>query len=263
MSGSLDSGEWTVIHRFSRTEMLIGKEGLEILGASSVAVFGIGGVGSFAVEALARAGVGSLVLIDYDDICVTNINRQIHATDRTVGRAKVNVMKERVLEINPDARVTAYKMKYSPDSAGQLLDKGYDYVVDAIDMVSAKLDLIERCVSMNIPVISSMGAGNKLDPTLFRVADIYETNTCPLAKIIRKELRKRGVEALKVVYSVESPVEQKVLSQNSGEGGFASKEQEGRLIRRVPGSISFVPSVAGLVIASEVVKDLLCYERKK
>jgi tRNA A37 threonylcarbamoyladenosine dehydratase len=252
-----------VIHRFSRTEMLIGKEGLEILGASSVAVFGIGGVGSFAVEALARAGVGSLVLVDYDDICITNINRQVHATDRTVGLAKVNVMKERVLDINPDARVTAHKMKYTSDSAGELLNKDYDYVVDAIDMVSSKLDLIERCSLMGIPIISSMGAGNKLDPTLFRVADIFETNTCPLAKVLRKELRKRSVEALKVVYSVESPVEQKVGSQGSGEEGSVGKGEESRLTRRVPGSISFVPSVAGLIVASEVVKDLLAHERKK
>ena len=251
-----------MVHRFSRTEMLIGREGLDILAASKVAVFGIGGVGSFAVEALARAGVGTLVLVDYDDVCITNINRQIHAATGTVGRAKVEVMQERILDINPEARVTALKMLYNSDSASVLLKKDYDYVIDAIDMVTAKLDLITRCVSMGIPIISSMGAGNKLDPTLFKVADIYETNICPLAKVIRKELRKRNIDALKVVYSVESPIPTRINSKDerAEEGSCGKKGEAGK---NVPGSISFVPSAAGLILASEVVKDLLARGRKK
>ncbi len=250
-----------MVHRFLRTEMLIGREGLDILAASRVAVFGIGGVGSFAAEALARSGLGALVLVDYDDICVTNINRQIHATTSTVGRAKVEVMRERILDINPEARVTAIKMKYNAESANTLLQKDYDYVIDAIDMVTAKLDLITRCASMGIPIISSMGAGNKLDPTLFKVADIYETNTCPLAKVIRKELRKRNINALKVVYSVESPISQRINSEDEwAEEGSCDKKGAAR--KNVPGSISFVPSVAGLILAAEVIKDLLVQRRK-
>jgi tRNA A37 threonylcarbamoyladenosine dehydratase len=250
-----------VVHRFSRTEMLIGREGMDILAASRVAVFGIGGVGSFAAEALARAGVGALVLVDHDDVYVTNINRQIHATTSTVGRAKVEVMRERILDINPEARVTAIKMKYNSDSASALLKKDYDYVIDAIDMVTAKLDLITRCVSMGIPIISSMGAGNKLDPTLFKVADIYETSACPLAKVIRKELRKRNINALKVVYSVESPIPQRINSKDEwAEEGCCGEKGAAR--KNVPGSISFVPSAAGLILAAEVIKDLLAWGRK-
>jgi tRNA A37 threonylcarbamoyladenosine dehydratase len=242
--------------------MLIGREGLDMLAASKVAVFGIGGVGSFAAEALARSGVGALILVDYDDVCITNINRQIHATTSTVGRAKVEVMRERILDINPEARVTAVKMMYNSDSAGALLKKDYDYVIDAIDMVTAKLDLITRCTSMGIPIISSMGAGNKLDPTLFKVADIYETNTCPLAKVIRKELRKRNVGALKVVYSVESPTTQRISSKEEW-AEEESHDKKGAAGKNVPGSISFVPSAAGLILAAEVVKDLLARGRKK
>jgi tRNA A37 threonylcarbamoyladenosine dehydratase len=242
--------------------MLIGREGLDMLAASKVAVFGIGGVGSFAAEALARSGVGALILVDYDDVCITNINRQIHATTSTVGRAKVEVMRERILDINPEARVTAVKMMYNSDSAGALLKKDYDYVIDAIDMVTAKLDLITRCTSMGIPIISSMGAGNKLDPTLFKVADIYETNTCPLAKVIRKELRKRNVGALKVVYSVESPTTQRISSKEEW-AEEESHDKKGAAGKNVPGSISFVPSAAGLILAAEAIKDLLTRERKK
>ncbi len=251
-----------MVHRFSRTEMLIGREGLDMLAASKVAVFGIGGVGSFAAEALARSGVGALILVDYDDVCITNINRQIHATTSTVGRAKVEVMRERILDINPEARVTAVKMMYNSDSAGALLKKDYDYVIDAIDMVTAKLDLITRCTSMGIPIISSMGAGNKLDPTLFKVADIYETSTCPLAKVIRKELRKRNVGALKVVYSVESPTTQRISSKEEW-AEEESHDKKGAAGKNVPGSISFVPSAAGLILAAEAIKDLLTRERKK
>lgn len=251
-----------MVHRFTRTEILIGQEGLEVLRAAKVAVFGVGGVGSFTVEALARAGVGGLVLVDHDEVCVSNINRQIHALTGTVGRAKVEVMRERVLGINPGARVEAIKRLYCAQNAEELLSTGYDYVVDAIDMVSSKLDLIERCDALNIPIVSSMGAGNKLDPTLFEVADIYETSVCPLARVIRKELRKRGIANLKVVYSTESPVVQKSLWSGDNTG-YGDEWAAGKARKPVPGSISFVPPVAGLIIAGEVVKGLLSKERKK
>ncbi len=253
-----------MLHSFSRTELLIGREGLDKLRESSVAVFGVGGVGSFAAEALARSGVGRLVLVDHDDICITNINRQVHATTSTVGRPKVDVMRERILDINPNARVVAIKRLYNGDSAGELLAQDYDYVIDAIDMVSSKIDLIVRCNSMNIRVISSMGAGNKLDPGLFRVADLYETSVCPLAKVIRKELRKRDIEALKVVYSTECPVKHKTQTAECREEKFyCSRQQEGVQRRHIPGSMSFVPSAAGLIISAEVIKDLLGYSGKE
>ncbi len=229
-----------MLHSFSRTEILIGREGLDLLKKSKVAVFGVGGVGSFAAEALARCGVGNIVLVDHDDVCITNINRQIHATTGTVGKPKVEVMKERILEINPDARVTAVKRLYSSESSEQLLHTDYDYVIDAIDMVSSKIELIVRCSSMNIRMISSMGAGNKLDPRFFRVADIYETSVCPLARVMRRELKRRNIQRLKVVYSTESPVKQ-----------------------RMPGSVSFVPPVAGLIAAGEAVRDLIGYSGNK
>lgn len=231
---------------FSRTELLIGKEGLSKLKNSTVAVFGIGGVGSFAVEALVRAGVGRLVLIDGDDVCVTNINRQIHATIHTIGKPKVEVMKDRILEINPQAEVIIFKEFFSSENSDRLLSREYDYVIDAIDSVPSKIHLIEKCILLNIPIISSMGTGNKLDPTKFEVADIYKTSVCPLAKIVRKELKKRGIKSLKVVYSKEEPL--KTLHQ-SEETVISSKS--------IPGSISFVPSVAGLILAAEVVRDLL------
>ncbi len=234
-----------MLHSFSRTEILIGTEALEKLKSSKVAVFGIGGVGTFVVEALARSAVGELVLIDNDDISLTNINRQIHATTKTIGKAKVDVMKERVLEINPDAKVTTYKMLYNADSADELLSDDYDYVVDAIDMVSAKLDLIERCKKRGIPVISAMGAGNKFDPTQLKVSDINDTVMCPLARVMRKELKKRNIKDVKVVYSTEKPVKPLYLDD-----GITSR-------RPTPGTMSFVPSSSGLIIASEVVKDLL------
>ena len=258
-------------HAFSRTEMLIGSKGLERLKESKVAIFGIGGVGTFAVEGLARSGVGNLVLIDKDDICVTNINRQIHATARTVGRPKVEVMKERILEINPMARVQIHRMEYNRENADVLLSGDFSYVVDAIDMVSAKLDLIERCIARSIPIISSMGAGNKLNPTMLEVADIYDTSVCPLARVMRRELRKRGITGLKVVYSREQPVAP-VMPGNASERmqrvdeieyGCGESDPQGgngeqkRIKKQVPGSVSFVPSVAGLIIASEVVKDLI------
>ncbi|WP_432408495.1 tRNA threonylcarbamoyladenosine dehydratase [Wukongibacter sp. M2B1] len=246
------------LHSFSRTELLIGSEGLENLSKRSVAIFGIGGVGTFVAEGLARSGVGKFVLIDDDDICLTNINRQIHALRSTVGRAKVEVMKERILDINPKAEVITYKMLYTAETAKELLDDNYDYVVDAIDMVSSKLDLVERCYKRNIPIMSSMGAGNKLDPTKFEVVDIFRTSICPLAKVMRKELRKRDVDKLKVVYSKEIPIKPNQLESNCKTDCICTnKERTCTARRQIPGSISFVPSVAGLIIASEVVKDLI------
>lgn len=261
MVGDIFLGELTLLHSFSRTELLIGRKALEKLNSSKVAVFGIGGVGSFAVEALARSGIGHLVLVDYDLICLTNINRQVHATSKTVGMPKVEVMRDRVLEINPAARVTAHKVLYNRDTAEQLISKDYNYVIDAIDMVSSKIDLVVRCKSMNIPIISSMGTGNKLDPTLLKVGDIYETTVCPLARVMRKELRKRNIASLKVVYSTEKPLKPK-------EGEVAgckencicpSREITCASRRQVPGSISFVPPVAGLILAGEVIKDIIGY----
>ncbi len=235
-------------HPFLRTEMLIGKEGLRKLKESKIAVFGVGGVGSYVVEALARSGVSQLVLIDYDTVDITNLNRQIHATTKTIGQSKVEIMKERILDINPEAEVTTYQMKYNSENADKLLSDDCNYVVDAIDMVSSKLDLIERCKKMNIPIISSMGTGNKLNPTMLEVEDIYKTSMCPLARVMRKELRTRGIENLKVVYSKEKPI----TPQN-----FNPEDDNKNTRKQTPGSVSFVPSVAGLIIASEVVKDII------
>ncbi|WP_027308027.1 ThiF family adenylyltransferase [Caloramator sp. ALD01] len=235
-----------MLEPFSRTELLIGREALEKLKNSKVAVFGVGGVGSFAVEALARGGVGSLVLIDKDDICITNINRQIHATTKTVGRPKVEVMAERIKDINPSCQVITYKTFYNKDTAEELLKDDYDYVIDAIDTVSSKIDLVVKCKEKNIPIISSMGAGNKLDPTKFEVSDIYKTSVCPLAKVMRSELKKRGVKDLKVVYSRETPIR-----RNNNE------QIEEKQRKQIPASISFVPSVVGLIIAGEVIKDII------
>ncbi|QCX32778.1 tRNA threonylcarbamoyladenosine dehydratase [Caloramator sp. E03] len=241
-----------MVNPFLRTEILIGKEAMDKLKNCTVAVFGIGGVGSFVVEALARCNVGKLVLIDADNICPTNINRQIHATTKTIGMPKVEVMASRILDINPDAEVVTYKNFYNEDTSKELLSLDYDYVVDAIDTVSSKIDLIVKCTNMNIPIISSLGAGNKLDPTKFEVSDIYKTSVCPLAKVLRQELKKRRVERLKVVYSKEPPIKPKDIM-------ISSDEKEDTVIkkRKIIGSISFVPSVAGLIIAGEVVKDLI------
>ncbi|MFW5649390.1 MAG: tRNA threonylcarbamoyladenosine dehydratase [Candidatus Alkaliphilus sp. MAG34] len=261
-----------MLHPFSRTELLIGTEGLKKLKNSTVAIFGIGGVGSFTAEALARSGVYRIVLIDGDDICLTNINRQIHALHSTVGKSKVETMKARILDINPKAEVIIYKEYYNSESAEKLLSDGYDYVIDAIDMVDSKLDLIERCKKRNIPIISAMGAGNKLDPTRLEVDDIYKTSNCPLAKIMRKQLKKRGIKNLKVVYSKECNKETgKVLQSDKGmgvtshykddrkAGTTSSPDRAGTCDTgyRVLGSVPFVPSVAGLIMASEVVYDLI------
>ena len=222
---------------FSREERLIGKENVEKLNKAKVAVFGIGGVGSFVVEGLARAGIGNFLLVDNDIIDITNINRQIHANINTIGKNKVDVMKERILSINPDANVEISTEFFMPGS--NLLDNSLDYIVDAIDTVTGKIELVFKANELNIPIISAMGTGNKLDPTKFEVADIYKTSVCPLGKIMRKELRARGISKLKVVYSKEEPIKPK-------DGDY-----------RTPASISFVPSVAGLIIASEVVKDII------
>lgn len=227
--------------QFSRTELLIGEVGIEKLQKAKVAIFGIGGVGSYVVEALARAGVGSFILVDNDEVCVSNINRQIIATHKTVGKAKVDVAKERILEINPNAEVKVYKEFFMPESK-EIFDDTVSYIVDAIDTVTAKIELVMRADKLNIPIISSMGTGNKLDPTRFEVADIYKTSVCPLAKVMRKELKARGIKKLKVIYSKEEPI--KVECENS----------QGK---RIPASISFVPSVAGLIIAGEVIKDII------
>ncbi len=245
------------LHAFSRTELVIGSENLEKLKNAKIAIFGIGGVGTYAVEGLARSGVGKFVLVDDDDICLTNINRQIHAMRSTVGKSKVEMMKARVLDINPKAEVDTYKMLYNAETAEQLLSADYDYVVDAIDMVSAKLDLVERCSKMNLPIISSMGAGNKLDPTRFEVTDISKTTICPLAKVMRKELRKRGVEKLKVVYSKEEPIEPKEISSDCKTDCICPNKDRTCTVRhQIPGSVAFVPSVVGLIIASVVVREL-------
>jgi len=247
-----------MLHAFSRAELLIGTESLEKLKQSRVAVFGIGGVGTFAVEALARTGVGSFVLVDDDCVCLTNINRQIHATRKTVGKPKVEVMKERILSINPKAEVITHQKFYSSESAEELLAPDYDYVIDAIDTISAKIDMVVRCKAAGIPIISSMGAGNKMDPTAFRVSDIYKTSVDPIAKVMRRELKRRGVDSLKVVYSTEVPLKPLVLESDCRNSCICTNKDRTCTQRRsIPGSIAFIPSVAGLIIGGEVIKDLI------
>lgn len=230
-------------HPFSRAELLLGPDALDALRRSRVAIFGIGGVGSFAVEALARCGVGHLALVDEDLVCVTNLNRQLTALHSTVGRPKVEVMAERVRDINPAAAVETFKTFYLPENADSFDLSRYDYVVDAVDTVSAKVELAVRARQAGVPVISCMGAGNKLDPTRFEVADLFATSVCPLCKVMRKELKRRGVDRLKVVYSREEPLKP------------AGAPDGAR--RSVPGSVAFVPSVAGLILAGETVRDLI------
>ena len=232
-----------MLNQFSRTELLLGKEAMEVLANSRVAVFGIGGVGGYVVEALVRSGVGTIDLIDDDKVCLTNLNRQIIATRKTVGKYKVDVMKERILEINPDAVVNTHKCFFLPETKDEFDFSSYDYVVDAVDTVTAKIALVMACEEAKVPIISSMGAGNKLNPAAFEVADIYKTSVCPLAKVMRRELKKRNIKKLKVVYSKEIPL-------TPG----ASEEETTK--RALPGSIAFTPSVAGLILASEIIKDL-------
>ena len=230
--------------QFQRTELLLGEQAMARLKNARVAVFGVGGVGGYVVEALVRSGVGALVLVDNDQVCSSNLNRQIIATHKTIGRDKVEVMKERVLDINPECEVTIHHCFYLPETRDEFDFTQYDYVVDAIDTVTGKIELVMQAQEANVPIISSMGAGNKLNPAEFEVADIYKTSVCPLAKVMRRELKKCGVKHLKVVYSKEMPITPKV-------------ELESESRRATPGSTAFVPSVAGLIIASEVVKDLV------
>ena len=254
-----------MLNQFSRTELLLGKEAMDKLQNSRVAVFGIGGVGGYVCEALVRSGIGAFDLIDDDKVCLTNLNRQIIATRKTVGQYKTEVMRDRILEINPKAEVRIHNCFYLPENADDFDFSEYDYVVDAVDTVTAKLELIMRAKESGTPVISSMGAGNKLDASAFRVADIYKTKVCPLAKVMRRELKKRGVKKLKVVYSEEQPIrpiEDMAISCRSHcicPPGATHKCTERR---DIPGSVAFVPSVVGLIIAGEVIKDLTAEYRR-
>lgn len=296
-----------MLHAFSRTELLIGKEGLKKLAGSRVAVFGIGGVGTFVVEGLVRSGVGKFILVDDDLVCLTNLNRQLHATHSTIGKSKVEVMKSRILDINPNAEVVTLQRFYLPSNSKSMklkdasdmglvvvgagstspaeaspvenaltwnefithherLEGGIDYIVDAIDTVSGKIDLIVHSKEVGIPIISSMGAGNKLNPAAFEVADISKTSVCPLARVIRQEMKKRRVKGVKVVYSKEEPLKPEISEENDCNTGCVCPKGSTRTCitkRQIPGSISFVPSVAGLILAGEVIKDLLATGEKK
>ena len=247
-----------MMDQFARTQLLLGPEAMEHLARCRVAVFGIGGVGGYAVEALARSGIGALDLVDDDKVCLTNLNRQLYATRKTIGQYKVDVAEERILEINPDCRVRTYKTFYLLETQAQFDFTEYDYVVDAIDTVSGKLALAEQAQESGTPIISAMGAGNKLDPTAFRVADIYKTSVCPLARVMRSECRKRGIRRLKVVYSTEAPI--RPLEDPSvsclPDSTCPPDTRKSAIRRDIPGSTAFVPSVAGLIIAAEVVRDL-------
>ncbi len=229
-------------NQFQRTEMLLGSDAVKKLASSHVAVFGVGGVGGYVTEALARSGVGRFTLVDMDTVSITNINRQIIALHSTIGKYKTEVMRDRVLDINPDAQVTVRNCFFVPENAGEFDFSEYSYVVDAVDTVTAKIEIVMKAIESGVPVMSSMGAGNKLDPTRFKVSDIYKTSVCPLARVMRYELKKRGVKKLKVVFSDETPVKSNTESAHG---------------KPVPGSSAFVPSVAGLIIASEIVKDIV------
>lgn len=249
-----------MLNQFSRTQLLLGDEAMNKLAASRVAVFGIGGVGGYVCEALIRSGVGAIDLIDDDKVCLTNLNRQIIATKKTIGQYKTQVMKERILDINPDAKVEVHNCFFLPETADDFEFEKYDYVVDAVDTVTAKIALVMKCKEKNVPIISSMGAGNKLDASAFRVADIYKTKVCPLAKVMRRELKKRGVKKLKVVYSEEMPIKPlEDMSSSCKTNCICPPGAQHKCTQRraIPGSVAFVPSVAGLIIAGEVVKDLI------
>lgn len=248
-----------MLNEFSRTQLLLGKEAMEKLKNSTVAIFGIGGVGTYVVEALARSGVGGFALFDDDKVCLTNINRQLIATRKTIGKKKVEAMAERILEINPKAKVETNATFYMPDNADEYDLTKYDYIVDAVDTVTAKLELIVRAHAANVPIMSSMGAGNKLNPTMLEISDIYKTSMDPLAKVMRHELKKRGIKKLKVVYSKEqplTPIDDEEMSCRNHCVCPPGTQRKCTDRRVIPGSVSFVPSVAGLIIASEVVKDL-------
>lgn len=251
-----------MLNQFSRTELLFGKEAMEKLASSRVAVFGIGGVGGYTVEALVRSGVGAVDLIDDDKVCLTNLNRQLFATRKTVGQYKVDVAAERMAEINPDAEIRTFKTFYTPETAEQFHFSEYDYIVDAIDTVTGKIALVLNADAAGTPIISSMGAGNKVDPTAFEVTDIYKTSVCPLAKVMRHELKRRGIKKLKVVYSKEEPITPIDDMAISCRAHCICPPETARKCtqrRQVPGSNAFVPSVVGLIIAGEVIKDLINY----
>ncbi len=248
-----------MLNQFSRTQLLLGQPAMKTLAESRVAVFGVGGVGGYVCEALVRSGVGAFDLIDDDKVCLTNLNRQIIATRKTVGKYKTDVMKERMLEINPDVKVTVHKCFFLPENAHEFPFEEYDYIVDAVDTVTAKIELVMKAKEVGVPIISSMGAGNKLDASAFRVADIYKTKMCPLAKVMRRELKKRGVKKLKVVYSEEKPtrpLEDMSISCRTHCICPPGAKHKCTERRDIPGSVAFVPSVAGLIIAGEIVKDL-------
>lgn len=247
-----------MVDQFSRTRLLLGTEAMERLKNARVAVFGIGGVGGHACEALVRSGIGEFDLIDSDTVSLTNLNRQIIATRKTIGQYKVDVMKERMEEINPDVKVNVYRCFFLPENAHEFPFEKYDYVIDAVDTVTAKLEIIMRAKEKGVPVISSMGAGNKLDASQFRVTDIYKTKVCPLAKVMRRELKNRGVKKLKVVYSEELPIKpsQEIIAEYRDECAEKPEADKTENRRSLPGSIAFVPSVAGLILAGEVVKDI-------
>ena len=243
--------------QFERTELLLGREAIDKLAHSRVAIFGVGGVGGYVCEALVRSGVAAFDLIDKDTVALSNLNRQIIATRKTIGKYKAEVMRDRILEINPDADVRIHNCFFLPENADEFPFEEYDYIVDAVDTVTAKIALVMKATEKNIPIISSMGAGNKLDGSMFRVADIYKTKVCPLAKVMRRELKKRGVKKLKVVYSEELPV-RPIRNAEADSKAEDSNPLDEKKIRRkdTPGSVAFVPSVAGMIIAGEVVKDL-------
>ena len=248
-----------MLNQFSRTQLLLGEESMNKLSDMRVSVFGIGGVGGYVCEALVRTGIGHFDLIDDDKVCLTNLNRQIIATRKTVGLYKADVMKERMLEINPNVEVNVYKCFFLPENADEFPFADYDYVIDAVDTVTAKVELVMKCKEMNVPIISSMGAGNKLDASAFKVADIYKTKMCPLAKVMRHEMKKRGVKKLKVVYSEEKPtrpIEDMSISCRTHCICPPGAQHKCTERRDIPGSVAFVPSVAGLIIAGEVIKDL-------
>lgn len=249
----------TMLNQFSRTQLLLGEEAMDRLKRSRVAVFGVGGVGGYVCEALVRSGVGAFDLIDDDKVCLTNLNRQIIATRKTVGQYKVDVMKNRMLEINPDVDARLYKCFFLPENAADFPFEEYDYIVDAVDTVTAKIELIMRAKASNVPIISAMGAGNKLNPGRFKIADIYDTSVCPLARVMRRELKKRNVRSLKVVYSDEQPIrpiEDMSISCRTHCICPPGGEHKCTERRTIPGSTAFVPAVAGLMIAGEIVKDL-------
>ena len=254
-----------MLNQFSRTQLLLGESAMQELANKRVAVFGIGGVGGYACEALVRSGIGAFDLIDDDKVCLTNLNRQIIATRKTVGRYKTEVMKERMLEINPNVDVRIHNCFFLPENADKFPFNEYDYIIDAVDTVTAKISIIMKANEFGIPVISSMGAGNKLDPTAFRVADIYKTRVCPLAKVMRRELKKRGVKKLKVVYSEEQPtrpIEDMSISCRTNCICPPGAEHKCTERRDIPGSVAFVPSVVGLIIAGEVIKDIVGVKAK-